>query len=116
MSAIGWHVLTGPGDRRWDYWLAHCQDFVVNDETGQSVGVVEDIVTHATAGLVLAVAATPRRERYLITFADVTHIDPGERRLTALHRGSWTVDRPARVPLLKRLRSRRTGNTDNLQT
>jgi hypothetical protein len=84
-------------------WLASCHSYLVDDVAGRPVGVVDDVVPHATAGLALMVVA-PRRCRLVVPVTDVVGIEPGDRRLTVVRGQGWIVERPERTPLLHRLR------------
>jgi hypothetical protein len=66
----------------WAFWLANCCEFLVDDASGTAVGIVEEIVSHPTAGPALAVAVTRRHHRWVVPQSDVVDINPDERRLT----------------------------------
>ncbi len=93
------------------FWLANCCEFLVDDASIAAVGIVEEIVSHPTAGPALAVAVTRRHQRWLVPQSDVVDINPDERRLTVTRQTAWIVDRPAKATLLQRLRGMRSGTT-----
>ncbi len=98
-----WRLIADvSGLRSPTHWLANCHGYLVDDVTGCTVGIVDDVVAHPTAGWVLAVVGT-RRRRLVVPVTDVVEIEPRDRRLVVLRRASEIVDRPVRLPLLRRL-------------
>jgi uncharacterized protein YrrD len=67
-----------------EYWLGHCHGFLVDSESGEGVGVVDDVelAPGSDRAVVLVVASGwfGRRVRR-IAVADVQAIIPSERRL-----------------------------------
>ena len=67
-----------------EYWLRHCHGFLVDSETGENLGVVDDVElapdSERAIALVVALGWFGRRTK-TIAVADVQAIVPSQRRL-----------------------------------
>ena len=69
------------------YWLRHCRGFLVDSESGEDVGVVDDIELAADsddAAVLVVVSGWFGRHVRRIAVADVQAIVPSERRLIVM--------------------------------
>lgn len=66
------------------YWLRHCHDFLVDSESGEQIGVVDDVELASGSGRAVALVVASGwfgRQVHRIDVADVQTIVPSERRL-----------------------------------
>lgn len=67
-----------------EYWLSHCHGFLVDSESGEGVGVVDDVELGSGSDRVVALVVASGwfgRHVRTIAVADVQAIVPNERRL-----------------------------------
>ena len=105
--------------------LAACYGFLVDDDCGRAVGMVEEIVVDRESAVPVGLVVAPRRgrQRFTVRVDEVLEVTPGSRRLVTACRGehllrSAGADQRRSAPaeavamvrsLAARLAGRRTG-------
>ena len=67
-----------------EYWLSHCEGFIVDSESGEEIGVVEEVELERGSGRAIALVVARGwfgRHRQTIPVAEVRTIFPSEERL-----------------------------------
>jgi hypothetical protein len=77
-----------------EYWLRHCHSFLVDSESGQGVGVVDDVELASGSDRATALVVASGwfgRHIQTIAVADVQAIVPSERRLVVKEEAAYSA-------------------------
>lgn len=82
-----------------EYWLSRCEGFLVDSESGEEIGVVEEVELEHGSGRAIALVVACGwfgRRMETIPVAEVRAIVPGEERLVVADRARPAGDVPRR--------------------